>query len=256
MIFNRNLSKVLRAFVGPQHYRAALAMLRVYHRPVDAYARYLFFGYGSYPAEINIKTPIGDVRLTVHSYHDMITVNEVFCRQDYASTSKDQVFVDFGSNIGVSAAYFLTRSHRGFAYLYEPVPSNVARLRSNLAFLEGRFAIKEVAVGTQSGFIMFGIEESGRYGGIGVRTEKQIEVRCVDSNDVLRAIIAKHGKIDVLKVDIEGLESEVVARIPRRLRAKISKIYAECRFSDNPMAGTHSYRQDGYIARFAKHGAM
>jgi hypothetical protein len=121
MIFNRDLSKVLRAFVGPQHYRAALAMLQVYHRPGDAYARYLF-GSGAYPAEINLKTPIGDVRLTVHSYHDMITVNEVFCRQDYASRSKDQVFVDFGSNIGISAAYFLTRSHKGFAYLYEPVP--------------------------------------------------------------------------------------------------------------------------------------
>jgi hypothetical protein len=100
--------------------------------------------------------------------------------------------------------------------------------------------------------IRFGIEETGRYGGIGIWAEQQIEVRCVDSNDVLRRIIAKHGRIDVLKVDIEGLESEVVTRIPRPLRAKISKIYAECRFSDNPMAGTHSYRQDGYIARFCE----
>jgi FkbM family methyltransferase len=252
MIFNRDVSKVLRAFVGPQHYRAALGMLRVYHQPVDAYARYLF-GCGAYPAEINLKTPIGDIRLKIYSYHDMITVNEVFCRLDYASTSQDKVFVDFGSNIGVSAAYFLTRSQSGFAYLYEPVPSNVTRLRSNLAFLEGRFAINEVAVGTESGMIGFGTEETGRYGGIGVHMERQIEVRCVDSNDVLRAIIAKHGRIDVLKVDIEGLEGEIVARMPRPLRAKISKIYAEWRFCDNPMAGTHSYRQDGFIARFAQY---
>jgi FkbM family methyltransferase len=253
MIYHRDLSKVLRAFVRPQHYRAALEMLRIYHRPVDAYARYLF-GYGVYPAQIHIKTPIGDIGLTIYSHHDMITVNEVFCRQDYASTSKDQVFVDIGSNIGISAAYFLTRSHSGFAYLYEPVPSNVARLRRNLAFLEGRFAIEEVAVGIESGMVRFGIEETGRYGGIGDWREEQIEVRCVDSNDVLRAITAKHGRIDVLKVDIEGLESEVVARIPRPLWAKISTIYAECRLSDNPMAETHSYRENGSIARFALRG--
>jgi FkbM family methyltransferase len=251
MIFNRDLSKVLRAFVGPQHYRAALGMLRVYNRPVDAYARYLF-GCGVYPAEINVKTPIGNIRLMIYSYHDMITVNEVFCRQDYPSTSKDQVFVDLGANIGVSAAYFLTRSVSGFVYLYEPVPSNVARLRRNLAFSEGRFAIEEIAVGTQSGIVKFGIEETGRYGGIGEWRERQIEVRCVDSNDILGAIIAKQGRIDVLKVDIEGLENEVVARIPRPLRAKISKIYAECRFPGNPMVGTHSYRQDGSIAQFER----
>ena len=254
MIYKRDLSKVLRAFVGPQHYRAALEMLRIYHRPVDGYARYLF-GYGAYPAQIHVKTPIGDIGLTIYSHHDMITVNEVFCRQDYVSTSKDQIFVDIGSNIGISAAYFLTRSRSGFAYLYEPVPSNVARLRRNLAFLEGRFAIEEVAVGIESGMVRFGIEEPGRYGGIGDWREEQIEVQCVDSNDVLRAIIAKHGRIDVLKVDIEDLESEVVARIPRPLWPKISTIYAECRFSDNPMAETRSYRQRGGIARLTRHGA-
>ena len=254
MIYKRDLSKVLRAFVGPQHYRVALEVLRIYHRPVDGYARYLF-GYGAYPAQILVETPIGGIGLTIYSHHDMITVNEVFCRQDYASTGKDRVFVDIGSNIGISAAYFLTRSRSGFAYLYEPVPSNVARLRRNLAFLEGRFAIEEVAVGIESGMVRFGIEEPGRYGGIGDWREEQIEVQCVDSNDVLRAIIAKHGRIDVLKVDIEDLESEVVARIPRPLWPKISTIYAECRFSDNPMAETRSYRQRGGIARLTRHGA-
>jgi hypothetical protein len=32
MIFYRDVSKVLLAFVGPQHFRAALGMLRIYYR--------------------------------------------------------------------------------------------------------------------------------------------------------------------------------------------------------------------------------
>jgi FkbM family methyltransferase len=224
-------------------------MLRVYHRPIDAYGRYLLRR-GAYPERIALRTPIGDIELSLYSHDDILTVNEIFCRQDYPATEEDRVFVDFGSNIGVSAAYFLTRGSAGFAYLYEPVPRNVARLRDNLAFLEGRFALEETAVGSGAGVVRFGIEKTGRYGGIGVQTGQAIEVCCLDSNDVLRTIIARHGRIDVLKVDIEGLEGEVVRRIPTELRPKIHRIYAEWTFSDNPMVGTHRHRQTGPIASF------
>ena len=40
--------------------------------------------------------------------------------------------VDFGSNIGISALYFLTRNPSVQVYLFEPVPSNIERLRENL----------------------------------------------------------------------------------------------------------------------------
>ena len=74
----------------------------------------------------------------------MWTVNEVFCRQDYGADASIRAVVDVGSNIGISALYFLTRSPDCRAWLYEPVPRNVERLRGNLAGYEDRYALREV----------------------------------------------------------------------------------------------------------------
>ncbi len=48
-----------------------------------------------------------------------------------------RVVVDIGSNIGISALYFLTRNPACRCWLYEPVPRNVERLRANLRRLRG-----------------------------------------------------------------------------------------------------------------------
>ena len=84
-------------------------MLRVYDRPVDAFRRYLF-GSGKYPSTIAVNTAWGPLDINAYSVHDVLTINEVFCRRDYQATASDEVVVDFGSNIGISAAYFLSQS--------------------------------------------------------------------------------------------------------------------------------------------------
>jgi FkbM family methyltransferase len=244
------MSQILTALTRPMHYHAALQMFRVYSNPVDGFRRYLL-GMGDYPSEIGVKSPLGRINVRAYSHHDILTINEIFCREDYFASGSEDVFVDFGSNIGISAAYFLTRSSRGFAYLYEPVPTNVERLRNQLSFLD-RFSIDEVAIAAQDGMVRFGVEATGRYGGIGVNTSEFIDVKCIDSNDVLRAVIAKHGKIDILKIDIEGLEGEVVTRIPPGLLPKIHTIYAEWACPANPIARTHIHRQYGSVAQFRR----
>ena len=250
MIAGRSVSQILTALTHPEHYHAARQMLRVYTKPVDSLRRYLL-GLGAYPSEIGLKTPIGEISLRAYSHHDILTINEIFCREDYFASGSEDIFVDFGSNIGISAAYFLTRSSRGFAYLYEPVPTNVARFRNQLSF-PSRFSVDEVAIATQDGKVRFGVEVTGRYGGIGASTNDFIDVKCIDSNVALGSVIAKHGKIDILKIDIEGLEGEVVTRIPLGLLEKIHTIYAEWVFPANPIPGTHTYRQYGSIAQFRR----
>ena len=226
-------------------------MLRVYSRPGDAFARYVLRR-GTYPTTVRLKTPLGAIDLALYSHHDLLTVNEIFCRQDYPAGAGDRVVVDFGSNIGISAAWFLTRGRQTFAYLFEPLPANLPRLRRNLAPFEGRFALADVAVGLRNGRVDFGFEESGRYGGVGVRTGRSIGVDCRDSNEVLAGVLETHRRIDVLKIDIETMEREVLERIPADLRARIEKIYVECRFSVNPLAATHAFRQYGSIAQFRR----
>ena len=228
-------------------------MLRLYENPGNLWRRYLLAS-GTYPEAVRVKTPLGTIELTAYSWHDILTINEVFCRHDYPATDQ-AVIVDFGSNIGISAAYFLTRNPGAFVYLYEPLPQNVERLKPNLKPFEGRYTVAQVAVATQQGTAEFGWEPTGRYGALGSSeaTRQSIQVACVDSNDVLRTVIAKHGRIDMLKLDIEGLEQEIVARIPTDLAPHIGRIYAECRFDTNPLSQTHTYTQYGSIARLIAH---
>jgi FkbM family methyltransferase len=248
-IGRRDLKRTLGALTARQNYVAAANMLRVYKRPLDMYQRYLF-ARGAYPATVGLKTPLGPLDLELYCADDVLTVNEIFCRGDYHSGSGATVFVDFGSNIGISAAYFLTRNKTGFAYLFEPLPQNVERLRRNLRDFDGRYSLTVSAVGLENGKVNFGWEPTGRYGGISNDVGNWLSVDCMDSNDVLAKILDEHGKIDVLKIDIETLEQEVTRRIPSDIARRIGTIYVENRFMSNPLSDTHSYRQYGSIAQF------
>jgi FkbM family methyltransferase len=248
-IGGRDLGKVLRAPFRGRNYVAARNMLAVYTRPADAMARYVL-GRGDYPMTATLRSPLGPVRLTLYSHDDLLTVNEIFCRQDYPASARDRVVVDFGSNIGISAAWFLSRGPHTFAYLFEPLPANVIRLEQNLAAFDGRFRLSPVAVGLMNGKVEFGFEDTGRYGGVGVHTGHSMSVACRDANEVLDGILARHGRIDVLKIDTETMEREIVERLPGAARARIERIYVECRFTANPLASTHRHRQRGGVAQF------
>jgi FkbM family methyltransferase len=248
-IGNRGVELVFSALGKRCHYVAAWNMFRIYQHPLDAFNRYLL-GRGDYPAEILIKSSAGNLALSVYSYHDILTVNEIFCRKDYRAFEDDRVIVDFGSNIGISAAYFLTSAPNSFCYLFEPFPVNVDRLEHNLQRFESRYALNEVAVGEQDAQVEFGWEDTGRYGGVGQKTGKYISVPCRDSNRILEEVIARHGKIDILKIDIETLERQVTERIPIEMARVIDRVYVEYRFFSNPLAATHTSRVYGGVTQF------
>ncbi len=224
-------------------------MFTLYARPFDAYMRYLC-GTGDYPTEITVKTPSGSIALTIYSTHDLLTVNEIFCREDYKVDERDRVIVDFGSNIGISAAYFLSRNSRNFAYLFEPVSRNVQRLTANLKGFEDRYELSSVAIALEAGVVAFGCEKTGRYGGIGKQTDDTIQVQAVAANDVLEAIIARHSHIDILKIDIETLERQVIENLTPELAERILTCYVEYPFVNNPLSGTHRMGRYGRVAQF------
>ena len=131
VLAGRPLSRVVRAVVGRPNYVALWNMARLYPRGTSTLCRYLF-GIGKYPTRLPVRTPLGMISPTLFSHHDLLTLNEVFCRRDYPADGRTRVVVDLGSNIGLSALYFLTRNETIRAYLFEPVPSNLSRLRDNL----------------------------------------------------------------------------------------------------------------------------
>lgn len=245
----RDLRTIFRAVTQGQHWRAAANILLVTRSPPEMLWRYLS-GRGRYPRAIGLRTPLGLLTLTAHCHDDILTVNEIFCRIDYPADAGDRVIVDLGSNIGVSAAFFLSRGTDVFAYLFEPLARNVERLEGNLAPYPGRYTVEVCAIGDVDGPVDFGWEETGRYGGLGVRTGQTTTVQCRRAGPMIEAIVARHGAIDILKIDIERQEEAVVAQIPPALARKIRKIYIEKTFRTPPFQDTHDHVQRGPIAMF------
>jgi len=251
----RRIKRVLEAPFIARNYISLWNIVRLTKNPIRICCRYIFNS-GDYPFTVISYTPMGPLSLELYSFHDMRTFNEIFCRGDYPCQASDQVIVDFGSNIGISAAYFLSRSSQAIAYLFEPLPSNVSRLHRNLKRFKGRYLLSEIAVGLEDAEVDFGWEETGRYGGVGLRIGNSIKVRSFDSNRILTDIIARHGRIDILKIDIESLEQDVTERIPSVLVKRIGKIFVEYPIIINPFEETHRMARRYWFRQFFPHSVQ
>ena len=162
----------------------------------------------------------------------MLTVNEVFCREDYRAGTDTRVVVDIGSNIGISALYFLTRSPATRCFLYEPVPQNVERLRLNLSGFEDRYEVDQVAVADVEGERPFARERTGRYGSLDREVTDPAYAGAIEKylqhvNEVLEGVLGREPVIDVLKLDTEGAEVRTVEAIREELLPHIRTIYLE-----------------------------
>jgi FkbM family methyltransferase len=251
MLGNRSLNQILKAIAGRQHYIALWNMIKYYPDFLSNFKRYLTAS-GHYPYQTGIKSPIGTINPTLYSYHDLLTVNEIFCRLDYLADTDVSVVVDIGSNIGISALYFLTRNETSRCYLYEPDPKNIEKLKKNLSGYEQRFRLTEVAISDESGVVEFGIEPTGRYGGIGVQTTESIQVKCLNINDILDKITAKESVIDILKIDTEGIEVKTVQAISRENLQHIKKIYLEARPASFLHPDVFTQKQYGSVCQLTK----
>ena len=183
--------------------------------------------------EINYRYNGRSQRLEVRGPHDYSTFFEVYLRKDYWMGKREMVVVDVGSNIGVSARYFLENG-ASFVYLYETDQANLYLLTRNLKEFSARCQLNESAVSTSSGPGFFKFEQTGRYGHL-VEISNQVVsdsknfsiVECVSIEEVLSSVLLKYANIDLLKIDIEGLETEVVGAIPAPQLTKISRILYE-----------------------------
>lgn len=229
-IGNRSLLKVLGAPFHAHHYTAFKNMLVVPTQPWNTFHRYMFAS-GSYPYQCSVKTPLGIVSPHLYTYYDLLTLNEVFMRRDYPAGADDQFIIDVGSNIGLSALYFLTRNPTSRCILFEPDPRNVVRLKLNLANFDGRFELNVAAVSDKDGTARFGRDvRFGRYGGLDVDLGQYgdfIDVTCLDINKVLKKALEGRDHIDILKIDTEGNELSLVSAIDAAYLSRIKNIYIE-----------------------------
>src|SRR5262245_33582109 len=137
LLGGRPIDKVLISPFRARNYAALLGMMRVLPDFPNFLIRYLTEK-GSYPYRLEVRTPTGNIVVTLYNHHDLLTANEIFCREDYRVPHEIKIVVDIGSNIGLSALYFLTRNRTVRCHLFEPDPRNLEKLRLNLRGFEQR----------------------------------------------------------------------------------------------------------------------
>ena len=223
-----------------------------FKNPLTVLIRYVF-EVGNYPRQFFIRTPLGLQGATAFSHHDLITLIECFGKLDYRASTDISVVVDFGSNIGISALYFLTRNPIAQVYLFEPVPRNIERLRENLKGYEKRYKLIECAIGVNEGEFDFSCENTGRYGELTkedaarfseLSSNRVITVKVLLASNVLGEVLEKHQTIDIVKIDVEGYENKILSSLKKEILSRVGRIYAETE-DDQEILGFSSERYGG-----------
>lgn len=211
---DRDIKRIAMAPFQVRHWRALWRMLRLFERPVAVFVRYISND-GHYPWTPVLRTPIGRLRLNLRDYHDLLTVNEIFCRQDYGDGRDVHTVVDIGANRGLAALYFLTRNPNCRVYCFEPDPKNIAALRETLTGFESRYMLVERAVtpDTMSSIRFLPAGRYGRIAGDQDEAENVVEFPAISIGDALRLALETERRIDVVKIDTEGNEPELVAAL-------------------------------------------
>ncbi len=246
--YKRPLKNIFLAAFQKRNFVGLYNILTHFEHPIGALFRY-FFHCGNYPMKINIRNKKSWLSFDLETPDTELTLIEIFCQKDYPANESDRVIVDIGSNVGISAIWFLTCSTNSYLYLVEPDPKNINKLKNNLVKYKDRYKLKEIAVSDFSGSAEFSVEPTGRYGGLGQERKEKIKVEVVHINSLLEEIIEKHHQIDILKIDTEGQERKILKAIDNRYLNKIRKIYLDEFMTKSEMPKNFNYKQYGCVCQ-------
>lgn len=147
-----------------------------------------------------------------------------------AALPRDGVFLDIGANVGVFSLPLASRAGQGRVHAFEPVPAAAERLRRNIDINAiDNIRVNQCAASDHAGTLSIQVPEShwkGRLfndgmastyvgrGRPGWRTET---VGCVRLDDYARE--QGLGRVDAIKLDVEGSELDVLAGAGDLLRS-------------------------------------
>ncbi len=116
------------------------------------------------------------------------------------------LLVDLGANIGLTSLWLSTKYPLSRIIAVEPDPSNLELASLNLAGNAAEVTWVAAAIGAADGYANFGFSDSSNLGS--VRYDQPGQTRIV-SIQTLMCETSIQGRISLLKVDIEGGESDL-----------------------------------------------
>jgi FkbM family methyltransferase len=149
---------------------------------------------------------------------------EIFINRHYEfkSTNDQPVIIDCGANVGLSVIFFKHLYPKCKITAFEPDPVLFSYLERNIASLNyENIKLYQKAIWTENGNIDF-LSEGGFSGKISKDklNSKTVSVQAVRLSDFLQE------KIDFLKIDVEGVETEILEECAHLLK-NISFIFIE-----------------------------
>ena len=144
------------------------------------------------------------------------------------------LILDVGANEGQSALRFLSDFPAARIHCFEPVPSTFGLLESHTKS-NPRVQRHPYALGQTPGTVQINLHDSSGSNSIKANQVAgrtvNIDVKRLDN--VLTQL--KTGKVDLLKIDVEGFELEVLVGAGQSLaEGRCRFIYAECVLEPNP----------------------
>lgn len=141
------------------------------------------------------------------------------------------LMVDVGANYGYYSCLWAAAGVNNRVVAFEASPRNLSALKGNLIKnrLETQVDVQEIALGKESGKLLFnlGPEEQSGWGGLVIENQPgAIEVSVLSLDEVFLNLQCEH--IDVLKIDTEGADTWVLQGAEQLLRShKIKHIFFE-----------------------------
>ena len=178
---------------------------------------------------------LGGIELT-DSLSFVAGYQEIFIRENYkfSLTGKEPFIIDCGANIGLSIIYFKKNYPHARIIGYEPDIKIFSVLKKNVEKLGlDRITLHNKAVGKQKAIMNFDSE-----GGFSGRlTDRLTPAGIPVEIEMLSTVM--DGKIDFLKIDIEGTELDVLTEIRPKLNL-VEKMFIEYHsFPDKPQCLDH-----------------
>ncbi|MDQ8184548.1 FkbM family methyltransferase [Pelagicoccus sp. SDUM812002] len=195
--------------------------------------QFVFDGYlGKYSVNIDTKYKVERIMWTGKFEEKLVALAS-------KRVTEGSVCFDVGGNVGaITIALSDKVGDTGRVHTFEPNPTNFGRLSANLALnpvLEKCVTLNNVGISDQPGTLYWS-EDPGNPGNgmLGEQGDIESKVITLDSYCEQNAI----GKIDFMKVDVEGMELQVFKGAENALQRFKPTIYFETlsRFSSGPEA--------------------
>lgn len=192
---------------------------------------------------------LGDVRVKIDSTYP---IERAMLSGEYDRTTSfvlrqaldaDSVAIDVGANVGALSLLMAKLCTDGRVIAIEPGPPTCLRLRENLRLnpaLEHRVTVQQVGVSDQPGS-MFWNQDSANRGNGGLLQKSGVEVPVVTLDSVIERLSL--SRLDLIKIDVEGMESEVIKGAMVSIRNFRPIVYYETLESFRTFRGFDCYGQ-------------